>query len=49
MAKPSAHGVELWREERLTSRKAYMADGKILINSGSGTENPGVYDELNCA
>ncbi len=36
MAKLSAHGVELWREERLTSRKAYMADGKILINSGSG-------------
>ena len=36
MAKLSAHGIELWREERMDGRKAYMADGKILRNTGSG-------------
>jgi len=36
MAKLSAHGAELGRIDFLTYRKAYMADGAVLKNSGSG-------------
>jgi hypothetical protein len=36
MAKLSAHGTELLRLEYATHRAAYMSDGKVLSNSGSG-------------
>lgn len=36
MAKLSAHGHEVGRVEFLTYTKAYMADGKVLKNSGFG-------------
>ncbi len=36
MAKLSAHGSEVGRVYFTTFAKAYMADGKILKNSGSG-------------
>ena len=36
MAKLSAHGAEIGRIEFTTSVKAYMADGKVLKNSGFG-------------
>ncbi len=36
MAKLSAHGAELLRVELLAARLAYISDGKILRDTGSG-------------
>jgi hypothetical protein len=52
MAKLSAHGTELLRVEQASYRLAYMADGKILRDSGGGWKlhkrcKPGVDPEAN--
>jgi hypothetical protein len=52
MAKLSAHGTELLRVEQASCRLAYMADGKILRDSGGGWKlhkrcKPGVDPEAN--
>ena len=36
MAKLSAHGQEVGRIVYLTKTKAYMTDGKVLVNTGCG-------------
>ena len=36
MAKKSAHGNELYLHVGITSKRAYMSDGQILINRGMG-------------
>jgi len=41
MAKLSAHGVELFREDLLTKRYAYMSDGVVLVNRGDGWKKHG--------
>lgn len=45
MAKLSAHGHEIGRVEYIGKVKAYMADGKVLVNYGQGWKVGGKLKE----